>query len=120
MKTGEILMLNTMKKELANMSRIADRAKAAVDESVEITSEIFAIHKEVDLKALQNFILRHYWLWVALAIFTVLVAYPLRLIYQIVRKCGKAVVSAWDDTRYEMQPHWSRSSFEMVKRRYHR
>lgn len=46
MKTGEILMLNTMKKELANMSRIADRAKAAVDESVEITSEIFAIHKE--------------------------------------------------------------------------
>ena len=70
------------------------------------------------LRLLQNFILRHYWMWVVMAVFTVLVAFPLRLIYQIMRKCVKAVVSAWDDTRYEMQPHWSRESFEMVKRRY--
>lgn len=72
------------------------------------------------LRWLQNFILRHYWMWIVMAIFTVAVAFPLRLLYQVVCKCGNAIISAWDDTRYEMQPHWSRESFEMVKRKYYR
>jgi hypothetical protein len=46
MKTGDELTLDALRREHSRMSRIADKAKAEVDEHNGITDEAFAIHRE--------------------------------------------------------------------------
>jgi hypothetical protein len=46
MKTGDEITLGALRREHARMSKIADKAKAEVDEHNGITGEAFAIHRE--------------------------------------------------------------------------
>ena len=46
MRTGEELAIFAMKKELARLTKLAEKAKAEADEATNIGTELIAIHKE--------------------------------------------------------------------------